>query len=163
MSISSKKSVLCALTAISMLFTVSCKHQTDYKQVRQQVLDLHDKVMNESGTAQGYMMQFDAILKSGLKTIKISQPTLDTAAVKSQIIALNKTLTDAHDEMDSWMHSYNNDFKGKTDQETITYFTNEKVKLDKLDSHFKEVIKSASDYLKQLNIKPDTHVSKMKM
>lgn len=153
-------------TICGLIFITSCKNKADYQSTRKQVLDLHDKVMADGGKAENNEMQFDALLKSGLKQLKLNQPAFDTATAKTQIIALNKKLSNADDQMENWMHAYNNDFKGKTDQETVDYFTAEKVKVLKIDSLYKDAVKASGSYLKQLNIHPDTSThmdSKMKM
>jgi hypothetical protein len=164
MSFNSKRGVIITLFAAgSLLFAASCKHTPDYNQMKKQVLDLHDKVMADGGKAEGDEMQFDLLLKSGLKQLKIDQPSLDTAAVRAQLLLLNKKLGNADDRMENWMHVYNNEFKGKTDQETLDYFTAEKLKIEKLDSLYKDALKPSADYLKKLNIKADTGMGKMKM
>ena len=154
-----------ALLAIVNLFIItSCTRHADYTITRKQVLDLHDKVMAESGRAESEEMQFNTLIKSGLKKIMLNKPGLDTVAAKFQIILLNKTLIAADDQMENWMHTYNNDYKGKTDQETLNYFNTEKFKVAKLDSLYQTTLKSSGDYLKQLNIKPASSMtSGMKM
>jgi hypothetical protein len=158
---------LIILTIISGLALITaCKNKPDYKTARKQVLDLHDKIMNEGGFAENDEIKFDALLKSGLKQLKLKQPTLDTAAARTQITTLNKKLGTGDEQMENWMHAYNNDFKGKTDQETLDYFTSEKAKVLKIDSIYKDALKISGSYLKQLNINPDTSMhmdSKMKM
>jgi len=163
----SKRRAVIVLTAVSsLIFIASCKNKADYQTPRKEVLELHDKVMADGGKAENKEMQFDSLLKSGLKQLKLNQPALDTAAARTQINALNKQLGNADEQMENWMHAYNNDFKGRTEQETIDYFTAEKGKISKVDSLYKDALKSAGTYLKQLKIKPDTSThmdSKMKM
>ena len=163
----SKRGEGIALLAIcSFIFISACKNKANYTDTRKQVLAMHDKVMADGGKAEGKEMQFDALLKSGLKKIKLSQPLLDTTAARIQIISLNKKLSNADDQMESWMHIYNNDFKGKTDQEILDYFNDQKIKVAKLDSLYQSALKLSDDYLKQLNIKPAAAMAsdnKMKM
>lgn len=158
---------MAVLAICNFIFFSACKNKADYTDTRKQVLAMHDKVMTDGGKAEGKEMQFNALLKSGLKKVKFSQPDLDTAAARKQIISLNKKLSDADDQMENWMHAYNNDFKGKTDQETLNYFNDQKTKVAKLDSLYQSALKLSDDYLKRLNIKPVTATmergSKMKM
>ncbi len=154
------------LAVCSFIFISACKNKIDYTEAQKQVLTMHDKVMTDGGKAEDKEMQFNALLKSGLNKVTVSQPALDTAAVRVQIISLNKELSDADDQMESWMHTYNNDFKGKTDQETLDYFIDQKAKVAKLDSLYQSALKLSDDYLKQLNIKPTAAIAldhKMKM
>jgi hypothetical protein len=159
-----KPGALIVLTVLACTLSLnSCDNKTHYDKVRKQVLDLHDKVMADGGKAENYEMQFDTLLKSGLKQLKISQPSLDTAVARTQIQILNKNLGNADNQMENWMHAYNNNFKGKSDQETFHYFTAEKLKIAHIDSIYNETIKPAYNYLEKLNIKPDTIMGKMKM
>ena len=163
----SKKGSLIALAAIySLMFISSCKNKDDYQVAREKLLQQHDKVMEDSGNAESKEMQFDLLLKSGLKQLKLSQPLLDTAATRAQIIVLNKKLRNADNQMENWMHAYNNDFKGRTDREAFDYYTGEEVKVARLDSVYNQALKLADDYLKKIHIKPDSSLNmdgKMKM
>jgi mannitol-specific phosphotransferase system IIBC component len=165
-TISKKGTAMASLAICSFMFISACKNKADYTDAQKQVLAIHDKVMADGGRAEGKELQFNALLKSGLKKVKVSHPALDTAAERVQIISLNKKLSDADDQMESWMHAYNNDFKGKTDQETLDYFIDQKTKVAKLDSLYQSALKLSDDYLKQLNIKPTAAMAldhKMKM
>ncbi len=153
-TISKKGTVMALLAICGFIFISACENKVDYKEAQKQVLATHDKVMTDGGKGEDKEMQFNALLKSGLKKIKTSQPALDTAAARVQIISLNKKLSDADDQMESWMHAYNNDFKGKTDQETLDYFNDQKTKVAKLDSLYQSALKLSDEYLKQLDIKP---------
>ena len=152
-TISKKGAAIALLTVCSFIFISACKNKADYTEAQKQVLTIHDKVMADGGKAEGKEMQFIALLKSGLKKAKLSESNLDTAAARVQIISFNKKLTDADDQMENWMHAYNNDFKGKTDQETLDYFNDQKTKVTKLDSLYQSALKLSNDYLKQLDIK----------
>jgi hypothetical protein len=163
MSHFSKKDVTILFAAATLMLTVSCKNKTGYQETQKQVLNLHEQVMADGGKAEGYEMQFNALLKSGLKQLKANQPSLDTVAARAQILQLNKKLSSADDQMENWMHAYDNDFKGKTDQQTLNYFTTAKLNVVRIDSLYKDALKPAGDYLKKLNIKPDTAKAKMKM
>ena len=165
-TISKKDIAMASLAVCSFIFISACKNKADYTEAQKQVLTIHDKVMADGGKAEGKEMQFNALLKSGLKKAKLNQPALDTTATRIQILSLNKKLTDADDQMESWMHAYNNDFKGKTDQATLDYFNDQKTKVAKLDSLYQSALKLSDDYLKQLNIKPAAAMApdnKMKM
>lgn len=161
----SKKSTVIALLAIcSFIFIAACKNKADYTDIRKQVLAMHDKVMADEGKAEGKEMQFKILLKSGFKKVKLIQPGLDTVTVRAQINLLNMKLNDADDQMENWMCAYKNNFKGKTDQETLAYFNEQKIKVAKLDSLYQSALKQSDNYLNQLNIKPAvTSNTKMKM
>jgi len=160
----SKNTIITVLLSVcSFVLIISCNNKSDYTITQKQVLTLHDKVMNEAGRAEGNEIQLKSLLKAGFKTAKLNQPNLDTAAVRAQILTLNKNLSYADDQMENWMHAYNNNLKGKTDEETLSYFNSEKVKVEKLDSLYQSALRSAGDYLKQSNVKPEASMASGKM
>ena len=145
----------------SIMILAACQNETDYKMVRKQVLDQHDRIMFDGERAMNNKMKLDTLGMSGLAVLKKQKPTLDTALEHKQIQALSKKLTDADDLMNDWMHNFKSDVGGKSNEEAVKYFNEENVKVNKLDSIYKAVLKETDTYLKKLNIKPDTTMKSM--
>ncbi len=140
---------LCALQA--------CQQEPDYKAVRQQVIDLHDKLMGDDEKAMRNQMKLDTLITpAGLHQLKQTQPQLDTAMAKQQMSALIKQLQQADDAMNDWMHRFNPDVQGQNNQQAVSYFNTEKKKVVHLDGLFKAAIQNSSAYLNKLNVKTDT-------
>jgi hypothetical protein len=150
--------IVCYVLLTGLLLQ-SCQNQPDYKAVRQQVIDKHDKIMADGERATNNKMKLDTLALSGLKQLKKANSTLDTLAEKQTITSLINKLDDADDKMNDWMHAFKTDVEGKTNKEAVAYFNAEKLKVEQLDSVYKVVLKQTDDYLKKLNIKPDTAMS----
>ncbi len=143
------------------LTLASCQSEPDYKVVRQEVLDQHDKIMMDGEKAMNYKMKLDTLAMSGLAKIKQHQPSIDTAAEHQQIIDLTKKLNQADEKMNDWMHNFKTDVDRKSNTEAVAYFNAEKTKVQQLDSTYKSVLKEAEAYLKKLNVKSDTSMKAM--
>ena len=135
---------------LSALLLQACNSGPDYKIIRQQVVDIHDRIMADGEKAMNNKTQLDTLV---LK--KTSQIT-DTLLERRQIRLLSKNLATVDDQMSDWMHAFKMDFKGKSDAETVNYFNAEKLKVEQLDSLYKKAISESDAYLKQFKSKPDT-------
>lgn len=139
----------------------SCTNKPDYQSVRQQVLDQHDQLMMVSEKAMNTKIMLDTL---NLGLLKDLHPELDTVTERKQILSLSKSLGDADDLMSDWMHLFKTDFKESKGEDALTYFTDEKVKVEKLDSLYKKHIEAANLYLKRFNLKsPANEKHSMKM
>ncbi len=124
----------------------SCKSQPDYKESREEVIKVHDVVMADQGKVVDQQMQLEALLKD-MVALKQKYPALDTLKEKDSIIILHKNLNRAEEAMNTWMHEFEPDISGKSNQEAVAYFQAEKLKIEKVDTLFKTELKRASDYL----------------
>ena len=91
---------------------------TDKKAQKQAALDdvikIHDKVMAADEHLMKNKMQLDSLLKLP------NFPAKDTA------VLLRSNLNIADSAMENWMHKFDPDYKAKSDDETLTYFTSQK-------------------------------------
>lgn len=131
-----------------MFFTafMACKPAVDYKQKREEVIKYHDVVMADAGQVVDKQMRLTAMLKD-LAALKTKNPGLDTLVERDSILAVQARLNHADEAMNDWMHHFEPDVTGKSDAEAITYFEGEKVKIQRVDSLFKQEIKFADCYL----------------
>jgi hypothetical protein len=83
--------------------------------------------------------------------LKLKNPKIDTLIEKDSILAVQMHLEAADDSMNNWMHHFEPDVTGKSNEEAVHYFEEEKVKIQKVDSLFKREIKSADAYLRKFN------------
>lgn len=143
--------LLVLIMAASLIY--GCKTEPDYKIVRQQVMDLHDKVMGDAEQAVNNKMLLDSLSKFKLKEIKAMQPDLDTASAQKQISSLIGKLVQADEGMMDWMHNFQPDIEGKSNKEAIKYFKSEMVKIENLDKIYKKTLIESDDYLKNFNLK----------
>lgn len=128
------------------LGAMACTQNTDYKQERDDVMKFHDVVMGDQGVVVNNQMKLDTLLKD-LKGLKTKFPDIDTVKEKETIKDLLADLTKAEDGMNDWMHKFEPDVTGKSNEESVKYFKAEKVKIMAVDSLYKKEIKSSGDYL----------------
>ena len=137
---------------LSIVFIYACKAEPDYKVTRQQVMDLHDKLMIDGEIAIRNKMALDTLAIKDLSDLRTKQPSIDTAKEKKLILELIGRLNAADEHMMDWMNKFQPDIDGKNNAQAVTYFNAEKVKLVKMDSLYKVVIRDSDDYLKKFNL-----------
>ncbi|WP_442591664.1 hypothetical protein ACSBL2_10605 [Pedobacter sp. AW31-3R] len=128
---------------IIAVMAVSCKPTSDYKAERDEVMKIHDVVMADNGVLVANEMKADSLLKD-LPGLKKKYPDLDIEAEKAALNATLQRLKNAEDRMNDWMHNFEPDVTGKSDEDAVQYFRNEKVNIQKLDSMYKMEIKSSN-------------------
>jgi hypothetical protein len=125
---------------------VSCKSQTDYKEKRQEVIKVHDVVMADQGKVVDKQMQLQNMLKD-LPGLVTKNPGIDTIKEKDSIVITRDRLNNAEEAMNTWMHEFEADVTGKSNEEAVAYFEAEKLKIEKVDTLFKKELKNADAYL----------------
>ena len=105
------------------------------------VMNVHEKVMEVDGQVIANRMKLDTLLKDNTLTAK------DTA------LLLNKKLTAAEDAMEDWMHKFDYEQKGKSDEEVITYMNGQKKLIMAIDSELNVAVKESNAYLKKIKSK----------
>ena len=134
-----KKSLLILLTA-SILFSCSNK-KADKSAVMDEVMKVHEKVMQVDGQVIANRMKLDTLLKD------------NTLAAKDTALMLNKKLTTAEDAMENWMHKFDYEQKGKSDEEVITYMNDQKKLILAIDSQLNAAVTESNLYLKKIKSK----------
>jgi GTPase involved in cell partitioning and DNA repair len=142
-----KKIIFVAFIA---LIAAACTQQsngtTDYKAVRDEVMKFHDVVMGDHSALVNNQMKLDTLLKN-LSGLKIKFPDVDTVKEKQVILAMVNDLSKAEDQMNDWMHKFEPDVTGKSNEVAVQYFQDERKKIEIIDSLYKQEIKLSDDYL----------------
>lgn len=131
---------------ILALAFASCKQQADYKASRDEVIKVHDVVMADQGKVVDQQLKLGGMLKN-LSAIKASNPQIDTIKEKDSITIVRDRLNVAEEAMNTWMHEFEPDVTGKSNEEAVAYFEAEKLKIQKVDTLFKAELKRAEAYL----------------
>lgn len=129
-----------------IMIVISCKQGENYKDVRDEVMKFHDVVMEDHGKIVSNQMKLDTLLRS-MKILKQQFPETDTLKEKTDINVLLKRLTGSEESMNDWMHKFEPDVTGKSNEEAIKYFKEEKTKIYKIDSLYKADIAVSDAYL----------------
>lgn len=124
------------------------KQETDYKVVRDEVMKFHDVVMADHGVIVSNQMKLDTLVKD-LRGLKLKFPEVDTLKEKETIVALIQDLTKAEDSMNDWMHKFEPDVTGKSNEVAVQYFKDEKAKIAAVDSLYKKEIGLSNAYLEK--------------
>jgi hypothetical protein len=125
---------------------LSCKPQSDYKKDRDEVIKVHDLVMADHGKVVDKQLALEDLLKD-LRTFKAKNPDIDTLKERDSIIIVRDRLEKAEEAMNTWMHEFEPDVTGKSNEEAIAYFRAEKGKIQQVDSIFKTELNSTNAYL----------------
>jgi hypothetical protein len=140
------KLFLAAIVLITGAF--ACTQTQNYKSERDEVMKFHDVVMEDHGIIVNNQMKLDSMLKN-MAALKTRFPSADTVKEKVVIKANLERLTSAEELMNDWMHKFEPDVTGKSNEDAIKYFRAERIKIGRIDSLYKAEIQSSDAYLKQ--------------
>lgn len=126
--------------------TSSCTQQANYKTEREEVMKFHDILMEDNSTLVNNGMKIDSLMNN-LPALKATFKELDTVKEKEVMRAMVTRLNKAEELMNDWMHTFEPDITGKSNEQAVTYFKAERIKIGKIDSLYKLEIKSSTDYL----------------
>jgi hypothetical protein len=132
-------------TAISILIGLALSGCTEKKENSKAMLDdiikVHDKVMGADEHLMNNKMKLDTLLKQ------------DNVSGKDTIKMLITKLTVADSSMENWMHNFDPDHKGKSDDETAAYMSEQKKKIMEIDSLIGNAIAESNKYLVKIKAK----------
>jgi PBP1b-binding outer membrane lipoprotein LpoB len=134
------KRILLILLTTSVLFGCSNK-KAEKSAIMKDVMNVHEKVMEVDGQVIANRMKLDTLLKD------------NTLAAKDTALQLNKKLAAAEDAMENWMHKFDYEQKGKSDEEVITYMNGQKKLIMAIDSELNVAVKESNAYLKKIKSK----------
>jgi hypothetical protein len=136
--------MLCLIS--TLLF--SCKTEPDSKAIRQEVLNIHDKLMIDGEKVIKNKMKLDALLVSD--QIK---GAADSVIQKQKISTLITRLNAADEKMMDWMHFFKDDFKGKTAQEDLDYYKSQMVKIRAVEDGYIKVTRESDSLIRAYQVK----------
>ncbi len=113
-----------------------CANKADQKKaILDSVLAIHDKVMGADERLMNNKLKLDTLLKQA------------ALATKDTAILLRAKLVAADSAMDNWMHKFDPDFKGKTDDETLTYLHDQKKAVEALNTQLADAVDQSTKFL----------------
>jgi formate dehydrogenase maturation protein FdhE len=136
-----KRILIAALIALTFY---SCADNTQQeKNLLNDILKVHDKVMNKDEVLMKNQSHLDSLLKSKLK---------DTAE-KVNIKAIDLKVVAAQEAMENWMTRFQPDMTGKSHDEVMKYYSDQKKQVIAVDSQVNVAIKESDKYLSNHKIK----------
>jgi len=124
--------------AIGSLLTGCSDKKAQKEAALDGVIQVHNKVMSADEHLMKNKMALDTLIT------KDSSPAKDTA------VLLRARLAAADSSMETWMHKFDPDYKGKTDDETISYLNDQKRRVTAIDSQINTAIKQSDTYLQKV-------------
>jgi hypothetical protein len=131
------KKIISALLLSLVLFSCTDTKKQE-KDLFDQVIKVHDRVMGKEELIMNSKMQLDTLLKHN-----------QNAEVTGKANALTKSLDSADTQMENWMHNFDAENKGKSHDEIMRYLNGQKKEIDSIDSNFNAVLTAASTFIKQ--------------
>jgi GTPase involved in cell partitioning and DNA repair len=108
------------------------------KDLFNEVIKVHDRVMGKDQLIMVNKMQLDTLIKQN-----------KSPEITAQATQHSKALEAADTNMENWMHNFDAENKGKSHDEIIAYLTDQKKKIDAIDSSFNVTVAAASKFIKQ--------------
>lgn len=127
----------------------ACQNAGEYKSIRKEVLNAHDKIMLDGEIAVRYRMKLDTV-SAAMDSLKKANVIADVQAERRQISTLQTKLDSADELMTDWMHNFKVELPGKSNEEQAGYYKNEQRKIKRMDSLFQVAIKESESYLLRL-------------
>lgn len=131
------KKVFAAAFLSVALFSCADKHQQE-KDLLNEVIAVHDRVMAKDELVMINKMQLDTLIKDSIST-----------DVTTQAVKLRGGLDSVDSRMETWMHNFDAENKGKSHDEIVTYLTDQKKQITSLDSNLNIAVKTADTFIKQ--------------
>jgi len=127
-----------SILILAGLFLVACSdNKKQEKDLLNNILKVHDKLMGQDETLMKNKMQLDSLLKL---------PAKDTAE-KTNMKAIELKLASAEEAMETWMQKFEPDMSGKSHDEIVKYYNEQKKGIMAVDSQMNIAITESTKYL----------------
>ena len=120
-----------------LFFTACSNGKKQEKELLNNILKVHDKVMRKDEALMKNKMQLDSLLKL---------PAKDTAE-KTNMKAMELKLTAAEEAMETWMQKFEPDLTGKSHDEIIKYYNEQNKSIAGVDSLMNAAVTESTKYL----------------
>jgi GTPase involved in cell partitioning and DNA repair len=131
------KKIIAVLFLSFIVFSCSDTKKQE-KDLFNEVIKVHDRVMGKDQLIMVNKMQLDTLIKQN-----------KSPEITAQATQHSKALEAADTNMENWMHNFDAENKGKNHDEIIAYLTDQKKKIDAIDSSFNVTVAAASKFIKQ--------------
>lgn len=135
-----KKHLFVAIGTALLLACTDTKKQE--KDLLNQVIAVHDKVMASDEQLMKNKMLLDSLIKHNAPNIN-----KDTAQVYLKLV------DDADNAMSDWMHKFDAETKGKSHQEIMDYFEAQKKLISKIDTQINVAVTGSTKCITQIPAK----------
>ncbi len=137
-----KKTIL--FIAASYILFACTDDKAKEKAVLDEVIKIHDEVMGKEEYLMRNKMQMDSILTPGPVNDKYSMEE------KVTISAMRFKLIAADEAMSTWMQRFDAELKGKTHEEKLKYYAEQKKAVMRIDWQITVAVEASDKYLKEI-------------
>lgn len=130
-----KKLLIVTIIGLTLSACTDAKKQEE--DIKSDLLKVHDKVMGSDEALMKNKMQLDSLLML---------PAKDTAE-KTNMKAIDIKLQASEEAMETWMNNFKPDFVGKSHDDIMKYYSDQKKQIMAVDSQMNVAIKESSAYL----------------
>ncbi|HEY8782816.1 MAG TPA: hypothetical protein VIM16_14425 [Mucilaginibacter sp.] len=106
------------------------------------VINVHDKVMGADEQLMNNKLLLDSMVKHN-----------STANIKDSVHMYLNKVNMADSAMSTWMHNFDPDHTGKSDEETMAYMQSQKKEIMAIDSQINAAIAESNKYLIKMKMK----------
>ena len=124
--------------ALALIFAGCSDNQKQEKDLLNDVIKTHDKLMSDD----------NIVMKNKMQLKKIINPVL-----KDSVAFYDKQLGDADNVMMGWMNKFNPYFTGKSHEEIITYLNGQKKEILKVDSQINRSLAASNNFILKNKVK----------
>lgn len=128
---------LSILFFISLLLVACSDDKKQEKELLDNILKVHDKLMNKDESLMKNKMQLDSLLKLPVKD----------SAEKTIMKAIELKLTKAEESMENWMQKFEPDVSNKSHEQIINYYNEQKKGILTVDSLMNSAVSESTKYL----------------
>lgn len=121
----------------SLVFTACSDNKKQEKELLNNILKVHDKVMGKDEALMKNKMTLDSLLKL---------PARDTAE-KTNMKAIELKLKSAEEAMENWMQKFDPDVTNKPHDEIVKYYNEQKKAIISVDSLMNTAVDESTKYL----------------
>ncbi|MDB5007598.1 MAG: hypothetical protein JWP45_1991 [Mucilaginibacter sp.] len=128
---------------IAGLIASGCANKKAQKKaVLDSVLSIHDKVMGTDEQLMKNKLLLDSMVKFN-----------STAGIKDSVYRYLEKLKLADSTMDIWMHNFDYEQKGKSEDQSIAYYQAQKKIIKSIDSQINTAVNRSNKYLVKMKMK----------
>ena len=133
------------LVIVALLFSCTEKKQgNSHEKLMEGVMAVHDAVMPKMGDIMKYKKQ----IGEKIQELKTAGEEANQDAI-SKLQQVSDDLDASHKQMMDWMHEFNSDFEGMTEEDIAKYLNDEKAKIEQVGQLTENTLKEALEILRQ--------------
>lgn len=140
---------MCTGLIAAAMMQVSCGgsgENAEITQLKDETIAVHDEIMPQISSFDRQAIKIDSVLLN-LDSLHAVNESLDTAALRTDLVQLKSRLEGATDQMMQWMMEFDSEPTDKSEEEIKAYYQSELEKIKQMKTLFDEVNKESSEKL----------------